>query len=53
MSTKQNTSLFNKKILLQATKDSFVKLNPALLIKNPVIFIVALGSLLTTIVVVF
>jgi K+-transporting ATPase ATPase B chain len=51
MSTKHNTSLFNKKILLQATKDSFIKLNPSSLIKNPVIFIVAIGSLLTTIIV--
>jgi K+-transporting ATPase ATPase B chain len=51
MSTKQNTSLFNKAILLQAAKDSFIKLNPASLIKNPVIFIVAIGSLLTTIIV--
>ncbi|MCK9639484.1 MAG: potassium-transporting ATPase subunit KdpB [Prolixibacteraceae bacterium] len=51
MSTKQNISLFNRKLALQAVKDSFVKLNPALLIKNPVIFIVAIGSLLTTIVV--
>ncbi|HAM99432.1 MAG TPA: K(+)-transporting ATPase subunit B [Marinilabiliales bacterium] len=47
--TKQDTSLFNKKILLQAAKNSIIKLNPASLIKNPVIFIVAVGSLLTTI----
>ncbi len=52
MSTKQNISLFNRKLAFQATKDSFAKLNPALLIKNPVIFIVAIGSLLTTIVVI-
>ncbi len=51
MSTKLNTSLFNKKILLQATIDSVIKLNPALLIRNPVIFIVAIGSFLTTIIV--
>jgi K+-transporting ATPase ATPase B chain len=51
MSTKLNTSLFNKKILFQAAKESFVKLNPALQIKNPVIFIVAIGSVLTTIIV--
>ncbi|NVO10398.1 MAG: potassium-transporting ATPase subunit KdpB [Bacteroidales bacterium] len=50
MGTKQNSSLFNKKILLQASKDSLIKLNPALLIKNPVIFIVAIGSILTTII---
>ena len=52
MSTKIKTSLFNKKILLQATKDSVTKLNPALQIKNPVIFLVAIGSVLTTIIVV-
>ena len=52
MSAKQNISLFNKKLALQSIKDSFTKLNPALLIKNPVIFIVAVGSLLTTIVVI-
>jgi K+-transporting ATPase ATPase B chain len=51
MSTKPNTSLFNKKILFQAIKESVIKLSPGLLIKNPVIFIVAIGSLLTTIVV--
>jgi potassium-transporting ATPase ATP-binding subunit len=51
MKTKQNTAVFNKKILLQATKDSFVKLNPATLIKNPVIFIVGIGSILTTFIV--
>ncbi len=50
MSTKQNISLFNRKLALQAAKGSFIKLNPALLIKNPVIFIVAIGSFLTTIV---
>lgn len=44
-------NLFNKKILLQAAKDSVAKLNPALQIKNPVIFIVAIGSVLTTIIV--
>ena len=51
MSTKQNISLFNRKLALQAIKDSFIKLNPFLLMKNPVIFIVAIGSVLTTIIV--
>ena len=51
MSTKENTSLFNKKILLEATKDSFKKLNPVSLMKNPVIFIVGIGAVLTTVVV--
>ena len=49
MSTRQINSLFNKKILIQATKDSFIKLNPVILIKNPVIFMVGIGSVLTTI----
>jgi len=52
MSTKQHTSIFNRAILLQAAKDSFMKLNPALLIKNPVIFIVTIGSMLTSIIVI-
>jgi len=52
MSTKQNISLFNRKLAEQAVKDSFIKLNPALMIKNPVIFIVAIGSFLTTLVVI-
>jgi potassium-transporting ATPase ATP-binding subunit len=52
MSTKPNTGLFNKKILFQAIKESVIKLSLGLLIKNPVIFIVAIGSFLTTIIVV-
>lgn len=47
----QNKSFLDKKILVEAIKTSFVKLHPNLLIKNPVIFIVAIGALLTTIIV--
>lgn len=50
MSTKNKSSLFNSKILLQASKDSIIKLKPSLQIKNPVIFIVAIGAVLTTII---
>ncbi len=50
MSKKQNTSLITKSILLQASKDSVKKINPALLIKNPVIFIVGVGAFLTSII---
>jgi potassium-transporting ATPase ATP-binding subunit len=53
MSSKRNISLFNKKILIQALKKSFYKVNPLLLIKKPVIFIVAIGGTLTTIIVIF
>lgn len=51
MSAKQ-ISLFNKKIFIQATKDSVTKLNPSLQVKNPVIFIVAIGAVLTTFIVI-
>lgn len=52
MNTKQNTALFNGAIIKQAALSSFSKLNPGLLIKNPVIFIVAVGAILTTAVVI-
>jgi potassium-transporting ATPase ATP-binding subunit len=49
---KRNTSqLFTRGIAVQAFKDSFIKLNPGFLIKNPVIFIVGIGALMTTVVV--
>ncbi len=41
--------LFTKKIVVQALKDTFIKLNPFALIRNPVIFIVATGALITTV----
>ncbi|MGA2407911.1 MAG: potassium-transporting ATPase subunit KdpB [Bacteroidales bacterium] len=49
---KRNMSrLFTREIAAQALKDSFIKLNPAFLVKNPVIFIVGIGALMTTVVV--
>ena len=49
---KRNIScLFTREIVIQALKDSFIKLNPAVLVKNPVMFIVGIGALMTTIVV--
>jgi len=47
---KSNIALFNKKILIRAVYDSFIKLNPFYLIKNPVIFLVGIGAALTTII---
>jgi K+-transporting ATPase ATPase B chain len=41
--------LFDREILGRAVRDSFVKLNPATLWKNPVIFVVEIGAVLTTI----
>lgn len=40
--------LFDPEILRRATKQSFVKLNPWLVTKNPVIFVVEVGAVLTT-----
>ncbi len=48
MKERNINKLFTGKIASQAILDSFLKLNPAILIKNPVIFIVGIGALLTT-----
>jgi K+-transporting ATPase ATPase B chain len=41
-------SLFERNILKQAVMDSFIKLNPQQQLKNPVMFVVWIGSVLTT-----
>lgn len=41
----QNKSLFQKELVQEALKQSFVKLNPKLMFKNPVMFLVWLGTL--------
>ena len=46
------TSLTDRKILRTATIDSFGKLDPRLMIKNPVVFVVEVGAVLTLIVLV-
>ncbi len=49
---KRNTSrLFTREIAIQAFFDSFKKLNPLLMVKNPVIFIVGIGALMTTVII--
>lgn len=47
---KKEISIFDKNLLLTAAKDSFVKLHPARQIRNPVIFVVLIGAVLTTII---
>jgi potassium-transporting ATPase ATP-binding subunit len=42
-------SLFDPAIMRRATVDSFVKLDPRQMMRNPVMFIVEVGSVLTTI----
>src|ERR1700685_4177210 len=41
--------LFDPEIVRRAAKDSFVKLNPLTLMKNPVMFVVEVGAALTTV----
>ncbi len=41
--------LFDPEIVRRATRDSFVKLNPLTLLKNPVMFVVETGAALVTI----
>jgi len=41
--------LFDTELAGRAVKDSFVKLNPVTLLKNPVIFVVEVGAALTTV----
>src|SRR5690349_2803870 len=42
-------SLADTKILIRAVTDSFVKLAPRTMVKNPVMFVVEVGALLTTV----
>jgi len=46
---KRARPLFDPPIVRRAIVDSFVKLNPVTLAKNPVMFVVEVGALLTTI----
>src|ERR1039457_774407 len=41
--------LFDRTIMKRALKDSFVKLNPRTMMKNPVMFVVEVGAAMTTI----
>jgi K+-transporting ATPase ATPase B chain len=45
-----SASVFSKEIVLAAIKDSFPKLDPRSQIRNPVMFIVELGSVITTVI---
>jgi K+-transporting ATPase ATPase B chain len=50
MKRRQNTALFDRKIILKALMESFLKINPFSLIRNPVIFIVATGAAITSLI---
>src|SRR5581483_4941146 len=45
---RQRASVFSRELVLAAVRDSFPKLDPRLQLKNPLMFIVELGSVITT-----
>jgi potassium-transporting ATPase ATP-binding subunit len=45
---RRSASVFSKELVLAAIRDSFPKLDPRLQVRNPVMFIVELGSVITT-----
>lgn len=50
MSSNKNKDFISKEMLIQALKDSFKKLSLKTQIKNPVMFVVYLGSIITTLI---
>ena len=44
----KSISLFDREIMTRAAIDSLVKLSPAHMYKNPVMFVVEIGSVATT-----
>lgn len=51
MKERNKGTLLNREISLQALKDTLLKMNPTVLVRNPVIFIVGIGAFMTTVVV--
>ena len=49
MANANKRSLFDSKIVTRALGEAFLKLNPKTMMKNPVMFVVEVGSLITTI----
>ncbi len=53
MSKKKKNKFITKDILLSSIKESFVKLNPVYMIKNPVMFVVEIGFFISLVLVFF
>jgi potassium-transporting ATPase ATP-binding subunit len=47
---RKSSSVFSRELVLQAIRDSFPKLDPRQQVRNPVMFIVELGSVITTVI---
>ena len=50
--SRRRSSVFSREIVVQAIWDSFPKLDPRRQVHNPVMFIVELGSAITTVILV-
>ncbi len=50
MKTKNTQSLFQKDLVYEALKQSFIKLDPRLMVKNPIMFLVEVGTVVMLIV---
>jgi K+-transporting ATPase ATPase B chain len=48
--TRRRSGVFSRELVVQAVWNSFPKLDPRLQVKNPVMFIVELGSVITTVI---
>jgi potassium-transporting ATPase ATP-binding subunit len=48
--TRTSQSIFTRDIVVAAIRDSFLKLDPRTLFRNPVMFIVEIGSVVTTVI---
>jgi K+-transporting ATPase ATPase B chain len=53
MSRTQSQSLFDKNLVWPALTQAFVKLNPRVQMKNPVMFVTLIGAIITTVYVIF
>jgi K+-transporting ATPase ATPase B chain len=47
--TQKSVSIFDPKILIPAIGDAFKKLNPRLMVKNPVMFVTMVGAVISTV----
>jgi K+-transporting ATPase ATPase B chain len=47
--TQKSVSIFDPKILIPAIGDAFIKLNPRLMVKNPVMFVTMVGAAISTV----
>ena len=50
MNTKNTQSLFQKDLVNEALKQALIKLDPRVMIKNPIMFLVEVGTLVMLVV---